>query len=544
MEEFIFGTLATDDLKLLHHRAARSGVHHAYAISPRDPQPGQPVTITVEVGPDIPASQVACAYTLDSSLPGQGQAAGGQVVMLSRASAEWDTLTWGYRTLWQGAIPAQPVGTVVRYRITARNDNGTQIAADWPDVKMTVERAAGAFFHRQPLPNVRLMGDPAAGQVFVYHVDTLTPPEWARQAVIYHIFVDRFFPGQGRGWRQTRNLRDFCGGTLWGIAEKLDYIAELGATAIWLSPIFPSPTYHGYDATGYEHVEPRMGGDEALHALVEAAHARGLRVILDLVCNHLSDRHPLFVEAQANPASPYRDWFYFDPQEKIGYRAFFGVREMPQVNLDHPAARAWMIDVGRYWLREFDVDGYRLDHANGPGPGFWSDFRAACRAEKPDSFVFGEIVEPPDVLLQYVGRLDGTLDFQLGDALRHTYARRRWTEDQFQAMASRHLAYFPPGFLLPTFLDNHDMDRFLFIAGGDREALRRAAAVQMELPGPPAIYYGTEIGMSQTGGKADSAGLETSRAPMVWDTTHQDTGLLADYRKLIRSRMSSRPWAR
>ncbi len=234
--------------------------------------------------------------------------------------------------------------------------------------------------------------------------------DWARQAVIYQIFVDRFYPGGGRDWLQTTDLRGFCGGTLWGVAEKLDYVAELGADCLWLSPIFPSPSHHGYDATDLMHVEPRLGGDEALRALVEQAHARGIRVLLDLVCNHISDEHPIFREARSNPASPHRSWFTFDDSE-IGYRTFFGVRSMPQVNLANPAARAWMIDTARYWLREFDVDGYRLDYANGPGPDFWTDFWAACKAEKPDCYCFGEVVDAPVVQRTYVGRLDGCLDF-------------------------------------------------------------------------------------------------------------------------------------
>jgi glycosidase len=158
--------------------------------------------------------------------------------------------------------------------------------------------------------------------------------------------------------------------------EKLDYIAELGASAIWLSPIFPSPTAHGYDATDYSTVEPRLGGEQALRELVAGAHGRGLRIILDLVCNHVSNRHPIFLEAVANPRSPYHDWFSFDDSD-VGYRSFFGVRSMPQLKLANPEARAWMTDIGRYWLREFEVDGYRLDHANGPGPSYWSEFWAA-----------------------------------------------------------------------------------------------------------------------------------------------------------------------
>ena len=531
--DFIFGTLATDELKLVHHRAKRRGVQHAYDHTPRDPRPGEPVTIRVWVGPDVQADHVACYYTLDGSRPAgsRGVAHTGQVTRLEPVETVWDTLAWGYLAPWQGTLPPEADGTIVRYRIGAWVEDGPETFADWPDVQATAEAAASAFFTNQPLPETFKAGHPA-GTTFAYRVDTVTPPDWARQAVIYHIFVDRFYPGDGKPWLQTEDLMDFCGGTLWGVRDKLDYIADLGATCIWLSPIWVSPSHHGYDATDYDDVEPRLGGNDALRAVVEGAHARGIRVLLDMACNHISSEHPIFIEALA--AGPYRAWFYFDESE-IGYRTFFGTPTLPQLNLDHPDARAWMIGIARYWLRTFGIDGYRLDYANGPNPDFWVDFLAACKAEKPDCFCFGEVVDAPDVQRQYVGRLDGVLDFHLGHMLRKTYGWKTASETELETFAARQRAYFPAGFLMPTFLDNHDMDRFLFIAGGDTNALRRAAAFQMAQPGPPIIYYGTEVGLSQAVSTQGGVGLHVSRTPMLWGSA-QDTELLAYYKQLIRAR--------
>ena len=541
--EFIFGTFATDELKLVHHRTARRGVQHGFALSPRDPSPGQPVTLKVQIGTDLAADAVACYYTLNGSVPAgsRGVPTNGQVVRLVQTAVEWDTVAWGYVTRWEATLPAQPKGTIVRYRVGAWSGDEPEVFADWPPVQDIAERAAAAFFRGEGGAAI-VPPAPGDGQVFDYHVDHLRPPDWARAAIIYQVFVDRFYPGDGREWRQPDSLRGFFGGTLWGVRDRLDYIADLGATCIWLSPTWVSPSHHGYDVVDYMRTEPRLGGDEALHALVQAAHARGIRVLLDLVCNHLSDQHPIFQEALHNPASPYRAWFTFD-DSPVGYRTFFGVRSMPQINLAHPDARAWMLDIARYWLREFDVDGYRLDYANGPGPGFWADFRAACRAVKPDCFCFGEIVDQPSAWLPYVGRLDGCLDFHLGEALRKTYAYRTWTEADFERFVARHEAYFAGEgeFIRPTFLDNHDMDRFLFIAGGDKEALRRAVAAQMRLPGPPIIYYGTEIGLTQRQGKGGTLGLAASREPMLWGD-RQDGDLLAFYRTLIRQRQQTAPW--
>jgi cyclomaltodextrinase len=285
-----------------------------------------------------------------------------------------------------------------------------------------------------------------------------------------------------------------------------------------------------------------MGGDDALKELVATAHERSIRVVLDLVCNHMSNKHPIFIDAQKNQRSRYRDWFFFDDPD-VEYRSYFGVATMPELNLANEDAKAWMIDTARFWLREFDVDGYRLDHANGPGPSFWSDFWTACKREKPDSFCFGEIVEPAHVLRRYMGRLDGTLDFLFADALRRTFAHGTASEAMFEQFLLGHLSYFDEDFLMLTFIDNHDMDRFLFVVGENKEMLRRVAEIQMRLPGPPLIYYGTEIGLRQTVGKSSETGLEASRMAMAWDD-RQDRDLLAYYQEIIAERSRVKPWTK
>lgn len=536
MEEFIFGTFATDQLKLIHHRASLAGVQHQHTLIPRDPLPGQPITIHARTGSTLTVDHVACYYTTDGSLPvgSHGVASNGYVIHLTNTSAEWDTLAWGYSLTWKGDFPAQAEGTLIRYQIGAWAGEGPEYFADWPQVKAASEVAAAAYFRGKPVPDV-MVGDPHRPFTFTASVDRFTPPQWVREAVIYHIFVDRFFPGQGRSWLQTDDLNGFVGGTLWGVAEKLDYIQMLGANCLWLSPVFVSPTHHGYDVVDYAHVEPRLGGDEALRALVVQAHQRGLRVILDVAFNHLSDQHPYFLAAQSEPASPYREWFTFDDSE-VGYRSFFGVASMPQLNVANVACRQWLIDTACYWLTEFDVDGFRLDVADGPGPAFWAEFRAACRGVKPESFSFGEVVDAPDIQQQYIGKLDGLLDFHLCEALRHTYATGAKSEADFERFYARHAASFPDDFLLLSFLDNHDMDRFQLMAGEDRAALRRAAARQFSLKRVPVIFYGTEVGLHQpVSVRAAGMGLHLSRVPMVWGDA-QDADLLAFYQQLIRSR--------
>lgn len=534
--DIIFGTLATDDLKLIHHRTRRYGLQHGSQMSPRDPEPGEIVTISAATGTDLPVSHVACYYTTDGSYPKgeRGIAQNGDVVFLKPVSTDWDTLTWSYSSIWQAEIPAQNNNTVVRYKIGAWSNDTDEVFADCPDPQITAEKAADAYFNDHELPSDFAYRD-RDGKLFSYHVDRLKAPDWAYDAIIYHVFVDRFYAGDGHTWIQTDDLNGICGGTLWGVAQKLDYLVDLGINCIWLSPIWVSPSHHGYDVIDYDQVNPNIGGNEALHHVVEAAHKRGIRVLLDLVCNHISDDHPVFIEAKSDPYSPYRDWFTFD-DSKIGYQAFFGVSSMPQVNLVNPAARDWMIDIARRWLTEYYVDGYRLDYANGPSPSFWGEFRAACKDANPDSFFFGEVIDAPDVQRTYINGLDGCLDFHLGAALRNTYAWGTWSEAQLKQFQKQQTDFFPPEFVMPTFVDSHDMDRFLFSANGDKNALRQAVAAQMQLPGPPIIYYGTEVGLSQPISTRGGAGLHVSRTPMLWGDD-QDKDLFAFYQSVIKQRL-------
>jgi glycosidase len=350
--------------------------------------------------------------------------------------------------------------------------------------------------------------------------------------MVYQVFVDRFNPGADRAWLNPPTLAGFCGGTLRGVTEKLDYIAGLGANTLWLTPIFPSPSHHGYDATDLFEIEPRLGSKQDLRQLLDAAHARGLRVLLDFVANHWSDRHLTFQQAICDRSSPYVSWYTFNdyPHE---YESFFGVKDLPQVNLRHPAARRHMLEAAAYWL-EFGVDGYRLDYAIGPTRDFWADFRRVTRSVRPDCWTFGEVVEPSDSQVSFHGLLDGCLDFILLEGIRQTFAFQRWDCTRFADFLDRHEAYFPLDFSRPSFLDNHDMNRFLWVVQGDKELLKLAALCQFTLAGAPVIYYGTEAGLSQVRDtRQDGRGLpEESRLPMPWGD-EQDASLLGFYTQLV-----------
>ncbi len=541
-DDFVFGTLATDDLRLAQLRAASRGVRHIHDLEPPDPRPGDAVRIVARVGTDVRADHVTAYVTTDGSDPvgHRGQSDRGIAIVLERSAVAWDTLVWAYTESWAGTIPPQPSGTLVRYRIEAWSDTS-------PETTWATE-SAGVTGGRRP-PGVAesdglvlgagaepLWPVPRSGS-FAFHVDDEHVPTWLRDAVIYEVFVDRFATDSGRPFAEPATRSGFYGGTLRGVIEHLDHITALGATCIWLSPLFPSPSHHGYDATDFDSVEPRLGTIEDLRDLIAAAHAAGLRLILDLAVNHVSSEHPAFRRAQADGDSPEARWFTFTdwPDQ---YLSFFGVRDHPQVDSDDPGARDALIDSARRWL-ELGIDGFRCDYAHGPSHAFWSAFRAATREVRGDSVTIGEVVETPALQRRYVGRLDGCIDFVLNQALRRFFAFGQITASEFDTFLGRHLAFFDRDFVLPSFLDNHDMNRFGWIVGGDVRRLRLAAMCQFTLPHTPIVYYGTEVGLSQLHDvrSPDGSGHpEESRLPMIWGEA-QDRDLFDFHARLTRLRL-------
>jgi cyclomaltodextrinase len=505
MDDFIFGTLSTDEARLAQVRARRGGVTHAHHRAPRDPLPGQAVKIELTLGPAHPQNRAWVYWTNDGSDPegANGRATHGHATPLEVVDSEWDTLLWGYVRRFRGEIPGQPAGTVVRYRVAAGGNSGDTLADD--------------------------------GAYYAFYVDNDPPPAWAQEAIIYQIFADRFYHPSPDFPRVDPKPSLRGNGTVCGIIEKLDYIAELGANCLWLTPIFPSPSYHGYDATNLFDIHPRLGTKADFKELVDQAHARGLRVLMDFVPNHWSNQHPSFVSATKNRRSPYVRWYTFGKWPR-DYKTFFGVKDLPQINLRCGPARDHVLEAAKYWL-DFGVDGFRVDYCIGPTPDFYADFRRVTRAAKPDCWTFGEAIDPPDSQLSFEGGLDGVLDFMLLEAMRQAFAYGRWDARRFADFLDRHEAYFPTSFTRPSFLDNHDMNRFLWVAQGDRRKLKLAALCQFTLAGPPIIYYGTEVGLSQERDVRQKGWAihEEARLPMIWGE-QQDTDLLAFYRDLCQLR--------
>lgn len=486
-QETIFGQMATVELRSMFAQLRLQGIQHRRRLSPGSPRAGERPVVTVIVGPELPVDEVVCLVTEPESA----------VLHMRRAKTEWDMLLWNYYEVWEVELPAQPAGALVRYQIRAHDVDSGEIY--WAD----------------------------EGAEYSYVVGDSGPPAWALPAIIYQVFPDRFSPGNGRDWNPASHLSDIYGGTLRGIIDRLDYIAGMGFTAMWLNPFFPDETHHGYHATDYFTVNPRLGTMDDMRELVEKAHGRGIRLLLDFVGNHWGSKHASFREAIADRSSPYYNWYYWKnwPDE---YVAYYDVPDLPKLNVDHPAVRDHLLRSVGFWLGDVGFDGLRLDHADGPSFDFWTDVRVVARSIRPDAWMFGELVRPADQQLSYAGLFDGTLDFLLCQAMRNTFATGTMSLAGFDAFLNRHEAYFPSqsAFSRPSFLDNHDMDRFLFRAGGSRQRLKLAALVQFTLGGAPIVYNGTEVGVTQERSihSEGSQGMEECRQPMLWGD-EQDSDL-------------------
>ncbi|MFZ0546054.1 MAG: alpha-amylase family glycosyl hydrolase, partial [Candidatus Promineifilaceae bacterium] len=442
MREFIFGSLGLQEQRQTYVRELRNGLKHLNRLEPLAPGPDDTPVVTVTIGQDTPVHQVVCKILEPEPL----------TVEFTCRQTEWNTLNWAYYQTWQATLPAFPEGTLVRYTIEAApRDGGFPITPD-------------------------------DGDTFSYLVGDPTPPEWTKSAIIYQVFPDRFHPGDSQ-WNKTKNLDDIFGGTLRGIIQNLDYIAELGFNCIWLNPFFPDNSHHGYHATDYFAVNPRLGTAEDIRELLDKAHKLGIRLLLDFVANHWGSGHETFQAALADQESEYYPWYtWIDwPND---YQTFFGVKDLPQINVDHRPARDHLLKAAVYWLTEFDFDGFRLDYAMGPSMDFWTEFRAVVKAARPDAWIFGEVVETPLSQLRYWGRLDGNLDFVLQQAFRNTFAFEEMTLRDFDAFLNMHEAFFPDAYSRPSFLDNHDVNRFLWLVQGDKRRLKLAALCQFTLIGP------------------------------------------------------------
>ncbi|MDW8171632.1 MAG: alpha-amylase family glycosyl hydrolase [Anaerolineae bacterium] len=361
-------------------------------------------------------------------------------------------------------------------------------------------------------------------------------PDWWRDATWYLLFVRSFYDSDGDGV-----------GDLRGVIEKLDYLESLGIGGLWLMPVNSAASYHGYDALDYYAVEPDYGTKDDFNALIEAAHARGLRVIVDLVLNHTSSQHPWFL-ASARGDEAYADWYVWADQNpnyagpwgqvawhRKGSRFYYGAfwSGMPDLNYANPAVTATMYDVARYWLEEMRVDGFRLDAIkyvvesetngvrllkNAPANRQWlTAFNDHVKSINPNAFVIGEVWDATIAAERYVREDSVDMVFEFDLAQEFLNAARTGRAEPLIRMLRNVLRAYPDDRFAP-FLTNHDLPRVMSQVGGDESIAKLAASLLLTSPGAPFIYYGEEIGMS--GSKPDPR----IRTPFQWDETPTTAG--------------------
>lgn len=355
-------------------------------------------------------------------------------------------------------------------------------------------------------------------------------PAWFSEGILYEVFVRSFYDASGDGI-----------GDLAGVTAKLDYLSALNAGVLWLLPIHPSPTYHGYDVTDYMAVNPDYGTLDDMQALVDAAHDRGVRVIMDLVVNHTSDEHPFFEDARGNLESDYADWYLWTNDAHTAYQAFGGYKDMPKLNHQNPEVVDYVLEIVRFWM-DLDgdgdysdgVDGFRCDVAKEVPLSTWQALRKEMRGLNPDSFLLGEVwdMNARNLAKWYDEAFDALFNFPLygslagsNDAIEDSALAGAGEPKLARQTVLAENSLFPPGYQVVQFLNNHDTDRVMSDVGGDWERARTAATLLFTLPGTPMVYYGEEIGTRGTKGKGDPYWDEYRREPMDWYTSETGPGM-------------------
>lgn len=353
--------------------------------------------------------------------------------------------------------------------------------------------------------------------------DIHTVPEWVNDAIIYEIFPDRFHNGDSSNdppgtvsWDSEPTRTNFFGGDLQGIIDCVDYLKDLGATCLYLTPIFEAPTNHRYDAKNYFRVDPALGTSDTLKQLAAILHSNGMKILLDGVFGHVSDEFPPFQHVIEHGAeSPYADWFLIDefPVRKhphLTYRACGGLSSMPRLNPENPEIQELMCEVGQYWIRTAGIDGWRLDMAWEVPRQAWRKFRESVRAVTDDAFLLGEFWGDASPWLSG-DQLDSSMNYRWRDIVMRFFVTQCIDARTFarEIIALRNL-YGGHAKVMVNLLGSHDTSRLMTVCRQDSAKAVQAMAFLMTDVGVPLIYYGDEIGLT---GENDPG----CRGSMPWD---------------------------
>lgn len=382
---------------------------------------------------------------------------------------------------------------------------------------------------------------------YIHRSDMFTAPQWVKNTVWYQIFPDRFAnsnphinPPGTLPWGSAKpEVNNFFGGDLQGIINNLDYLVQLGINGIYLTPIFKAASNHKYDTMDYMEIDPHFGDEDTFRNFINECHKRGIRVMLDAVFNHSGFFFGPFQDVLKNQEkSRYKDWFHIwnfpvVTEPKPNYDTFAFVASMPKLNTSHPDVKKYLLKVARYWVEEFDIDGWRLDVANEVDHAFWREFRSTVKEVKPDTYILGEIWHDSMPWLQG-DQFDAVMNYPFTNHVLDFFAYQHINTEQFIWSMNEIIHMYPRNVNEVAFnlLGSHDTPRVLTLANNNINKVKLLYLFQFSFMGTPCIYYGDEIGMS--GGQDPGC-----RACMIWDGEKQNQHLLAFLKRLIHFRKNN-----
>jgi glycosidase len=374
----------------------------------------------------------------------------------------------------------------------------------------------------------------------------MTVPEWVQDSVFYQIFPDRFANGDlsndpynVQAWGSPPTSSKFQGGDLRGIIQKFDYLLDLGINAIYLNPIFQSPSNHRYSTIDYYRIDPKLGDNNDFYSLIDIAHRHGVKVILDGVFNHCSRGFFAFVDLLENrEASPYVNWFHvhrfpvdaYSPGKAKDYLAWWGIKSLPKFNTNTPDVRRYLLGVARYWIEQ-GADGWRLDVPNEiDDDSFWAEFRHVVKSVNPDAYLVGEIWNA-DKRWVGEGHFDGLMNYPFRNCVLRLLRANSSDSVSCAHKFERLLSIYSPenAYAMYLLLGSHDTERVMTLLDGDEHRIMLAYLLLFSYPGAPAVYYGDEVGM--LGGKDPEC-----RGAFPWDPFSWNQALRQWIKTLISAR--------
>ncbi|MFJ7308385.1 glycoside hydrolase family 13 protein [Peribacillus frigoritolerans] len=383
---------------------------------------------------------------------------------------------------------------------------------------------------------------------YLHQNEVFGAPEWVKDTIWYQIFPERFANGNPdndpegvKPWgSEDPAVDNFFGGDFEGIIEHLDYLENLGINGIYFTPIFHAHSNHKYDTIDYRSIDPQFGTKETLKTLIAECHKRNIRVMLDAVFNHSGYYFPPFQDLlEKGEKSKYKDWFHphsfpLKGGERPNYETFGFFESMPKLNTANPEVKEYLLEVSTYWIKEFDIDAWRLDVANEVDQPFWREFRTTVKNIKPDLYILGEIWHDSMPWLRG-DQFDAVMNYPFTNQVFRLVASQTINAREFTEEMTAIYHSYPTDVFDVTFnlLGSHDTPRIFTDCGEDLARAKLIHAILLTFNGSPCIYYGDEIGL--TGGMDPGC-----RKCMVWEEEKQNTELLNEIKALIHLRKEER----